>query len=379
MEEGKRGGRKRGQSGGRGTGIISKYLEEYSTCSRLEGREGEALNKGNGEHDAGNRCNADAVAAGLFDELRSLSDKRKRFEVHQQLLPGVVFIRFTDPSDIPSEICHGLLHVARKHPGKYSCRYASRLLPVDVCVGPALDALEAELRSLCALKLPLSNAATKSYPDRELASGDLQVAPAETADAAAAPEHAETPLSGTAAKTAPEDAAPSGAPGAVADPTGPAAATDAEEARIAVAATPREAAAQATATSGAQSSGSGELQQQEQPSVSVFSLWWMEQTRDNREPRSSPHPALTLPLETWACAFSSRGFGTVKKEQVLEVLTREVGRAYKVDIANATSTFLIEANPYFFGVSLVRDYGCLYRYNLHRCCHPEAEEESKAR
>ncbi|OEH77708.1 hypothetical protein cyc_07925 [Cyclospora cayetanensis] len=306
MEEGKRGGRKRGQSGGRGTGIISKrrklevgksckgvfltcnkqpidackeflnildrYLEEYSTCSRLEGREGEALNKGNGEHDAGNRCNADAVAAGLFDELRSLSDKRKRFEVHQQLLPGVVFIRFTDPSDIPSEICHGLLHVARKHPGKYSCRYASRLLPVDVCVGPALDALEAELRSLCALKLPLSNAATKSYPDRELASGDLQVAPAETADAAAAPEHAETPLSG-----------------------------------------------------------------------------------------SSPHPALTLPLETWACAFSSRGFGTVKKEQVLEVLTREVGRAYKVDIANAT------------------DYGCLYRYNLHRCCHPEAEEESKAR
>ena len=32
---------------------------------------------------------------------------------------------------------------------------------------------------------------------------------------------------------------------------------------------------------------------------------------------------------------------------------------------------------YFFGVSLVRDYGRLFRYNLHRCCHPEAEEAGK--
>ena len=48
---------------------------------------------------------------------------------------------------------------------------------------------------------------------------------------------------------------------------------------------------------------------------------------------------------SWACAYSSRGYKTIKKEEVLQLLTSAVGAAYRVDINNAQHTFIVEVNP----------------------------------
>ena len=78
-----------------------------------------------------------------------------------------------------------------------------------------------------------------------------------------------------------------------------------------------------------------------------LSLWLHISVVDQRSSaRSSGEGGLTEDIKgTWACAFSSRGFDTLKKTQVLELLTREVGPAYKVDISKAEHTFLVEVNP----------------------------------
>lgn len=344
----KKDGGKRGRSGGHGTGIMSKrrqlgigkgckgvfltcnrqaldasnefinlldrYLEEYGSSDTAEKAKVEAES-----------CVAEDVAAGISAELASMMDHAKRFQVHSQLLPGIVFIQFTREDDVPSDLCHGLLRCALENPGKYSCRHASRLLPMDICAYPSLESLAAVIKRLCSETLQYSNAALGIYPD--------------------------PPVSAKEKVEKETDANPK-----------PSATSETET-------NSKDAAAAASEENGRKEAA--ETQEPEE-----------QETTKQTEGKSTsaalmPSPEETEIKGTWACAFSSRGFRTVKKEQVLDLMTLNVGKNYKVDINNAQHTFLIEANPYFFGVSVVRDYGRFHRYNLHRCCHPEEEENEK--
>ncbi|KAL8271483.1 hypothetical protein Esti_004518 [Eimeria stiedai] len=412
MEGKQKGGRKRGRNGSQGSGIMSKRRQldvgrsckgVILTCNRqpLEAcneflnilerflDDSCAASSSSVSVKESELCVADDVAAGISAELQSMTGRAKRFQVYSQLLPtdlfdlrtahvyallvhlchstvslavkfkkatvllvhlppsgsragfvgsvsyacthacrwylpscfpvnfqGVAFIRFIREEDVPSVVCHGLLRRILDNPGLYSCRHASRLLPVDVCASPCLPDFVAAARRLCAQALPLSAAA--------LGLGRAEAA-AEGAEACAAKtdetRQASSPQSAEAADSTETESPESEAPSA-----------------------------SKSSNSGSNSS-SNSSSSSEGPAVGEGSR------------------------ETWACAFSSRGFGTVVKEQVIEALAKLVGNKYKVDITHATHTLLVEVNPYFFGVSLVPDYGAFYRYNLHRCCHPEEEGE----
>lgn len=291
--------------------LLDRYLEEYGSPATAKTAKDEAQS-----------CVAEDVAAGISAELASMSERAKRFQVHSQLLPGVVFIRFTLEDDVPSELCHGLLKCALEHPGKYSCRHASRLLPIDTCAHPSLDDLTATTKQLCSQTLQYSNAALGTYSDPPVSATEKKK---ENVDKIQAPAASETDCK-QAAATAPD------------------------------------------------TNGSKEAAETQAPEV-------QEKTKPPEGESSTDVPIPPAPVTeikgTWACAFSSRGFGTVKKQQVLDLVSHEVGKNYKVDINNAQHTFLVEVNPYFFGVSVVKDYGRLFRYNLHRCCHPEEEEKEE--
>ncbi|KAL8429604.1 hypothetical protein Efla_007461 [Eimeria flavescens] len=215
----------------------------------------------------GELCIADDVAVGISAELESMASRTKRFQVYSQLLPGVAFIRFTREEDVPSAICHGLLRRALENPGLYSCRHASRVLPVDVCSSPAYSDFAAAARRLCKRALPLSAAAL----GLDGADGGE---PAAAAAAAAAPKTVES--------------------------------SSVDKAEGASAGSPEE--ESESSSRGVEGEASAER-------------------------------------ETWACAFSSRGFGTVKKDEVVELLARLVGSKYKVDIKHAKHTLLVEVNP----------------------------------
>ena len=103
------------------------------------------------------------------------------------------------------------------------------------------------------------------------------------------------------------------------------------------------------------------------PSLSIYvrpSVYTAAGGNTPSEPSKEEEEIKTEIKGTWACAFSSRGFGTVKKEAVLDLLAHEIGRTYKVDITNAQHTFLVEVNPVRLHVLLTILLSVVYPFSL---------------
>ncbi|KAL8442355.1 hypothetical protein Emed_007328 [Eimeria media] len=380
--------------------ILERFLEDTGAASSSS-----PVSK-----DEDEPCVADDVAAGISAELQSITGRAKRFQVYNQLLP--VRLRLLKENDgankeyqsLSSELRSSDSRARRTCPRScataccaassttqdstpagccsssssssssdvdcisiksslaslclcpkliepvhvtavcmHPCRHASRLLPVDVCASPSLPDFVAAARRLCAQALPLSAVALGLEP---AASAEAAAEGKEAAEASAAkPEETQQasslPEKGTANSAETETCA-SEAPSA-----------------------------------GKSSSSSSNTSSNSTNTSSNSSSNSSSNNSSNSSSSSEGSAVDEGSKETWACAFSSRGFGTVKKEQVVEALAALVGKNYKVDITHARHTLLVEVNPYFFGVSVVPDYGAFYRYNLHRCCHPEEEKEKE--
>lgn len=50
-------------------------------------------------------------------------------------------------------------------------------------------------------------------------------------------------------------------------------------------------------------------------------------------------------VSTWSCQYTSRSFDTVKKQQILDLLTDEVGPSYKVNLKESEFSIIVECNP----------------------------------
>ncbi|PFH38464.1 hypothetical protein BESB_008060 [Besnoitia besnoiti] len=263
------------------------------------------------------RSAADEVTDALKSELASLQRHQKRFVPMKDLLKGAIFIQFTHDDDIPSAILHGLMTRILEEPGVFSCRHISRILPVDATAEPTLEGLRRIVRMLVATSMPFSRAAQR------VRDGESDARPADSA--ASGQDGAQAPETGAAA------AAPSGAKETDGNTT---------EETEGDAAKPKETGEEAK----------GAAQDSEAPSI----------------------------VSTWSCQYTSRSFDTVKKQTVLDLLADEVGPAYKVNIREAEFSIVVECNPVFFGVAMAHDFGKLFRYNLHRCCHPEEVQAEKS-
>lgn len=120
-----------------------------------------------------------------------------------------------------------------------------------------------------------------------------------------------------------------------------------------------------------------------------------EEVNDMRTPPmvKSVKPAFIIPKNSlWAVQFQRRsGMTTLDRDAVVEVIGSMVGTGYTVNLGQPEYSILVEVNNVrnlillylycqpsqtFCGMSVVRDYTRLKRYNLHRICHPELEERN---
>merc|ERR1719265_2087743 len=73
----------------------------------------------------------------------------------------------------------------------------------------------------------------------------------------------------------------------------------------------------------------------------------------------------------WALEFKSRNTTTLKKEAALEVIDSFVAKdRHKVSIDDPEIMILVEVNPMFCGVSLLRRWKELRKYNLNALTTP---------
>ncbi|RQX75650.1 hypothetical protein TGCAST_233830 [Toxoplasma gondii CAST] len=270
---------------------------------------------------------ADEVTDALASELATLREGQRRFIPMKDLLKGAIFIRFTREEDIPSEILHGLMERMVAQPGVFSCRHIARIIPVDATAPPTVAGLLSIVRPLIAKQMLHSRAARRSAADgdgREEDRGDAPAGSERTPKAA-------------------EGAASAGERNAV-------------------------------STEAGESQGDAKGDETADPVKDVGGR--PSEKRGKETEQGDNHEGEVV--STWSCQYTSRGFDTVKKQVVLDLLAEEVGSAYKVNIRESEFSIVVECNPIFFGASIVRDYGKFFRYNMHRCCHPEEGKESSS-
>ncbi|PHJ22906.1 transmembrane protein [Cystoisospora suis] len=261
------------------------------------------------EQGEGRRSAADEVTDGLTSELQELRHQRSRFIPMKDLIKGVTYIQFTKEGDVPSVLIHGLMKYAATHRETISCRHVSRLVPVDVTTEPNLESFRRAIRELVAKTMPHSRAA-----ERVSGAGKGEKSgetPAEQVEAPPCTNAKETP----------------------------------ENVNIVQEGEKHESGKTEEEKKGEKPQTNGQGKQE------TVSRW----------------------VSTWSCQYTSRSFDTVKKQQILDLLTDEVGPSYKVNLKESEFSIIVECNPIFFGACIARDYGIYARYNLHRCCHPDED------
>nr|CEL67544.1 TPA: hypothetical protein BN1204_033430 [Neospora caninum Liverpool] len=358
--------RRGGGRGGRGEGVSFSEKRRRLNVD-TSGCKGVFLTTNTGERQAflpendsrkpethAERGAADEVTEALASELASLREGQKRFVPMKDLLKGAIFIQFTREEDVPSVLLHGLMERVLAQPGVFSCRHISRMVPVDVTAPPTLEGLLSIARPLVAKTMPHSRAServdsgenAKALSSGETPSGEKSTEKEGTAD-------------GGDRKAATQKAA------------GEAASNDREEGKTAAEGGDRcaepEASTRKNTEGREQSGGSAEGASEAKEGQPTGKD---QATGDNAEP--------TKTVSTWSCQYTSRSFDTVKKQAVLDLLADEVGPAYKVNIRESEFSIVVECNPIFCGVSIVRDYGKFFRYNLHRCCHSDQEKDTQS-
>ncbi|KAL8442709.1 hypothetical protein Emag_006268 [Eimeria magna] len=308
MEGKQKGGRKRGRNGCQGSGIMSKFLDDSCAASSSpvsELRLSDSRERRMCPRSCATACCAafwttqDFTRAGCCISSSSSSSSKVDCNITDisSLASQSLFSELTESVGVAA-VC--------MHP----CRHASRLLPVDVCASPSLPDFVAAARRLCAQALPLSAVAL----GLERAEGAAEGTEAAEASAAEADgKQLASPLPGEgAADRAETETCESEAPSAG-----------------------------KTSDNNNNSSSNNNSNNNSSSSNNNNS----DSSSSSGSSSSEGSAVDEGSRETWACAFSSRGFGTVKKEQVVEALAKLVGDRYKVNLMHARHTLLVEVNP----------------------------------
>ncbi|KFH17182.1 hypothetical protein TGMAS_233830B, partial [Toxoplasma gondii MAS] len=237
---------------------------------------------------------ADEVTDALASELATLREGQRRFIPMKDLLKGAIFIRFTREEDIPSEILHGLMERMVAQPGVFSCRHIARIIPVDATAPPTVAGLLSIVRPLIAKQMLHSRAARRSAADGDGREEDR-------GDAAAGSEP--TPKAAEGAASAGER--------------------------------------NAVSTEAGESQGDAKGDETADPVKDVGGR--PSEKRGKETEQGDNHEGEVV--STWSCQYTSRGFDTVKKQVVLDLLAEEVGSAYKVNIRESEFSIVVECNP----------------------------------
>jgi len=81
----------------------------------------------------------------------------------------------------------------------------------------------------------------------------------------------------------------------------------------------------------------------------------------------------------WALEFRTRNTTTLKKDAVLEVIDSIVDKSrHKVSLNDPEKCILVEANPIFCGLSVVRKWSELKKYNVHAITSPQVSKGTQA-
>eukprot|EP00915_Cephaloidophora_sp_WS-2016_P000838 GHVH01001114.1.p1 GENE.GHVH01001114.1~~GHVH01001114.1.p1 ORF type:complete len:336 (-),score=56.82 GHVH01001114.1:57-1064(-) len=89
-----------------------------------------------------------------------------------------------------------------------------------------------------------------------------------------------------------------------------------------------------------------------------------------------------VPGEHWSVCFKRRsGMATIGNLEAIETIADLVSgadnEAYTVNLDHPKICVMVEVNPVFCGMSVVRHYKDLKEFNLQRLCHPEDEASDK--
>lgn len=82
---------------------------------------------------------------------------------------------------------------------------------------------------------------------------------------------------------------------------------------------------------------------------------------------------------TWSCRYNGRNVSTLKKSEVLDILTRLVGPKYKVDITKAEHTIIVEVTAPFCGVGIVSNYQKFAGLNIFTLTHKDSKSRGNSR
>ncbi|CEL91679.1 unnamed protein product [Vitrella brassicaformis CCMP3155] len=77
-----------------------------------------------------------------------------------------------------------------------------------------------------------------------------------------------------------------------------------------------------------------------------------------------PPPSAPESFCTWKCEFNARSMKTIARKDVYAAIEELIDKRHKVNLTNPDRTILVEVNPRFCGVSVLREWSRFEGYNL---------------